>query len=638
MKIVFVLIFFAVSNALTLAQTPVLAPLDHNPALLNRKPAMLKNSISIEVDTFSFLKDGAFFDDFSYYWRSTQPDKKYWIDDNVFINNHFPVLPRSNGVATFDGLDAFGAVYQNSAPTFPADTLTSVPIDLEGQTDMWLSFFYQPQGAGDNPQLGDSLILQFKKPTVEDNPEEWRSVWRTPGTTVHPFRQVFIHVDSVDNSFLYKGFQFRFVNYVSLDADRFNPGKRGGSVDHWHLDYVRLEANRISHVATQDIAVIAPMKSLIRGYRTIPLNQVPAAISTRLEPMIEITYRNNDTRDHPVPEVVFATTDVYNNITTNLPPGRPIDIPAGETYTFRQTIFNPFQSISVASVSVDSALFELRGFLRTNDPEVHKRNDTVRFNQFFGDYFARDDGNPESGYGFIGFNAQGCAIACRYESFIPQPVILNAVRIYFNQTANDPNVAAYRFRIAVWEDDNGRPGERIYMTEGDEYRLTPDRKGRFNHFELGQPVLVGRNYWIGVVQVTTGFLNIGYDLNHNDRGNLWYNNGIWHEDINSGTLMIRPVFNQSSDLVSSTCDLPAVDFGLKIFPNPASHQIRVEINDISSDFQIGIYDVVGRLLYSAPYSNEYLDVSAFAEGLYFVRLTNVKTGMWQTEKMLVKKN
>jgi len=209
-----------VYSILLFGQTPMVIPLDHNPALRDRKPATLKNSVPIDTVSLPFI------DDFAYYSRSTKPDRKLWMDDYVFINNDYPIHPPSNGVATFDALDANGNVYQNTALTFPADTLTSCPIDLgvSGLSNVYLSFFYQPQGHGDNPEPGDSLILQFKSPVTE----RWRTIWHTPGAPTHPFKQVLL---PVEGEYLRKGFQFRFVNLVSLEQDQFNPGRKGNA-DH----------------------------------------------------------------------------------------------------------------------------------------------------------------------------------------------------------------------------------------------------------------------------------------------------------------------------------------------------------------------------------------------------------------------
>jgi len=610
-------------GTMVFGQSPVTLPLDHNPVLLNRKTITLKSDV--QVDTISL----PFIDDFSYYARSSQPNRKLWMDLYVFINNNYPIQPRSNGVATFDALDADGNVYKNTSATFPADTLTSCPIDL-GESNVhnvYMSFFYQPQGYGDAPDPGDSLTVQFKSSIAG----KWRTVWSTPGTTVHPFKQVLL---PVDGEYLYKGFQFRFVNYVSLEQDRFNTGKKG-NVDHWHVDYVRLDKSRHENdTAMYDVAMIAPMKSLIKGYHSIPWNQFELFfIAGRLKDSVGMTYRNNHNRGHRVSRY-FAITDVYKNITYPFSPGGDENIGTGEIMTFRQpvNISDPFES-----ASVDSVLFELKGYLET-DFDDRKENDTVRYYQFFKNYFARDDGIPESGYGYIGYNAQGCAIACRYETLMPDT--LQAIKIYFNPTFDDVTTK-YRFKIAVWRDNSGVPGERIYLSSKE---YSPKTTGQFTRFILDKPVYVTNrsNYWIGWVQVTTGFLNVGFDRNYNDKGNLWYNNGTWRQDINDGTLMIRPVFGKRKDFPTPAKE-PAMTANtrLKIYPNPASQHIRIELETEAAiafwDYDVEIYGITGQLHYRAPYSGNDIDVSGFEPGFYLVRMIHRKSGKTHVQKVVVER-
>ena len=614
-----ILILLTVQGAVLFGQSPGLLPLDHNPVLLNRKPTTLKSDTPADTVSLPFI------DDFSYYARSSQPDRKLWMDRYVFINNNYPIQPQSNGVATFDALDADGNVYKNTAASFPADTLTSCPIDLGGNglSNVYLSFFYQPQGHGDSPEPGDSLIVQFKSPDTQ----EWSSVWNVPGTTVHPFKQALL---PIEGEYLRKGFQFRFVNYVSLEQDNFNPGRKG-NVDHWHVDYVRLDKNRNRNdTAIFDVAMSAPMKSMIKGYQSIPWSQLEFAIASRLEPTVEMTFRNNYNDALPVINRRFSVTDLFNNITDSLAlGGRPPDIEPGEIMNFSQDIiFDPFES-----TSVDSARFELKGWIVTNHDD-RKENDTVRFYQVFKNFFARDDGIPESGYGFHGYNAQGCAIACRYETFMIDS--LQAIRIYFNPTENNIT-AQYRFRIAVWRDDNGKPGELLYRSSTE---YAPKTTGGFTQFNLEKPVYITRYYWIGWEQITTGFLNVGFDRNYNDKGNLWYNNGAWQQDVNDGTLMIRPVVGKRKDVFTSA-KLPALatNTQMKVYPNPASQYIRIEPETettmVSSDYVVEIYDVAGRLHHRAPYTGGYIDVSRLESGLYVVRLVHRKSGKAQTQKVVV---
>ena len=622
----FVLTFLLFYSVLLFGQTPALVPLDHNPELRNRVPKMLKNST--QADTISL----PFFDDFSYYSKSLIPVDTLWMDNNVYINNHYAIYPPSIGVATFDALDADGNVYKNTSATFPADVLTSRPIDLNGLNNVYLSFFYQPQGYGDSPEPGDSLIVQFKSPVTD----KWRTVGsipgNPPGTPVPPFKPMIL---PVDGEYLYKGFQFRFVNYVSLEQDKFNLGLKGNA-DHWHIDYVYLNDNRSPTDTTmRDVAMVAPIKSLIRGYQSIPWDQLEFAFASRFEPTVEMIYRNNHHSGQPDINRFFEITDVtdvdHHVITCSMSLGRE-DIEAGEVVTFSRDIdiLYPFES-----TAVDSARFELKAYLRINQDDW-RENDTVRFTQIFKDYFARDDGTPENGYGFSGYNAQGCAIACRYETFKSDS--LRAIQIYFNPT--EKNVTAkYRFKIAVWRDNNGRPGEQVYLSST-EYSPEVTNTGKFIQYNLRKPVYVTKNYWIGWVQVTTGFLNVGFDSNYNDKGNLWYNTGVWQQDINDGTLMIRPVMGKRIDFpTSAELHETVADTYMNVYPNPASQHIRIAFERwepvIFSEYDVALYSVTGQLRYRAPLTNDYINIGSFEPGIYIVQLIHRKSGIKKSQKLII---
>lgn len=134
----------------------------------------------------SNTRDGAvklpFLDDFSNY--TGYPKSSYWTDKQAFVNNTYPVVPPTIGVATLDALDANGKVYAHAERTpFSADTLTSALIRLDSnftqhrpmgiRDSLYFSFYYQPGGAcksypavpweriGDAPESDDKLILEF---------------------------------------------------------------------------------------------------------------------------------------------------------------------------------------------------------------------------------------------------------------------------------------------------------------------------------------------------------------------------------------------------------------------------------------------------------------------------------------------
>ena len=112
-----------------------------------------------------------FFDDFSH--SNIYPDSTKWTDNNVLVNDGFPLCPPNRKGATFDVLDANGKVYSYAiSNAFVAEYLTSARIRLDSIMEpepraltpadsLYLSFYYQPQGNGNPPEAQDSLVLQF---------------------------------------------------------------------------------------------------------------------------------------------------------------------------------------------------------------------------------------------------------------------------------------------------------------------------------------------------------------------------------------------------------------------------------------------------------------------------------------------
>ncbi|MCQ2284941.1 MAG: T9SS type A sorting domain-containing protein [Bacteroidales bacterium] len=159
-----------------------------------------------------------FIDDFSNY--TGYPDANKWLDRQAFINNTFPVVPPTLGVATLDALNSAGRIYAHAERTpFHADTLTSLPIRLDSnftlhrpmrvEDSLYFSFYYQPGGAcqtypavgweriGDAPETGDKLVLEFGYATGNMVFTGYEY-----GTYIIEEGQYYIAGDTIDNPFM----------------------------------------------------------------------------------------------------------------------------------------------------------------------------------------------------------------------------------------------------------------------------------------------------------------------------------------------------------------------------------------------------------------------------------------------------
>ncbi len=559
-----------------------------------------------------------FFDDFSQ--STVYPDPEKWTDSYVFINNNYPVNPVSVGVATFDALDNTGAMYPHASTwPFTADRLTSAPLNLNyaPEDSIYLSFFYQPQGRGDMPQTGDSLRLEFYSPEREN----WDIVWSVPGTDLHDFRLVMVPVTGPD--YLQEGFRFRFSNIASISDMPANPGAMGNG-DHWHVDYVYLDSGRsFSDTVFSDVAFVKPPGSLLINYESMPWSHFLQGRVAEMASVLNVAYRNNDNVARNVGRR-FSIYNVNENKTahsfsagaSNIPPSQTVEYSADLAYTFD-------------AASSHSALFMVRAWLETGESDF-KGNDTVAFMQKFGDYFAYDDGTAEKGYGLFGGGTENAKMAVRFSTYRSDS--LKAVDIYFNQSLN--NASQRFFNLAIWDDNNGRPGNLIHNSEG----LLPvyeEGLNRFHRYHLDHAVAVSRVFYVGIVQTSTEFLNVGWDINRNNSSRIFYNiHGDWRNTAYEGSLMIRPVTGGSP--VTSVPRKPAAEEMIRVYPNPATRFIHIELPPEidGSSVTYKLYNRTGQMVYRATGHEQTLELSGLPPGIYFLSIETGNT-LRETRKIMI---
>jgi hypothetical protein len=75
-------------------------------------------------------------------------------------------------------------------------------------------------------------------------------------------------------------------------------------------------------------------------------------------------------------------------------------------------------------------------------------------------------------------------------------------------------------------------------------------------------------------------------------------------------------------------------FKLEVYPNPANNEVNIKTDLSGKSYQVGIYDIVGKEVYSstATAGNHTVDVSNLSTGLYTVKITTEKG---QTARKLV---
>ncbi|MCH8515800.1 MAG: T9SS type A sorting domain-containing protein [Cyclobacteriaceae bacterium] len=556
--------------------------------------------------------DLPFIDDFS--GSIVFPDEKKWLDRDVYINFGYSVNPISYNSATFDGLRGDGTPYAPHSPNARgiADKLTSMPINLDYQESdsIYISFYYQAQGLGTQPEIEDSLILQF----LDTYDSTWISVWRAQGQALSDYKIVNIPIR--DSIFRVNGFQFRFLNYASL----------AGSFDHWNVDYVYLNINRTADdTLMNDVAFTHPANSLLSDYREMPWRQFKANPTANMKDSMNVRIKNLSGS----PKALSYTYDVLDANNTSLISNTSTGNPFPGT---REQYLNFLNNFAFPSNSDDTATFQVYNHINANIDQ-NRNNDTVRHFQKFQHYYAYDDGTAERAYGL---NAYGAKIAYQFD--LDQADTLTGIRVHFAQM--NQNVELEPFRLTIWS--SLTPEEIIYQR--DDSVSYPTYEEGVNSFTLynipGDLVLSGRVY-IGWVQTNNRELHVGFDRNSDARGKMFYNiSGTWLPSTFEGAWMIRPVFGTPVDdfLVSDKKEIANKRNinQLKVFPNPAHNLINIQ-SESEMIASISIFDLSGRNIYTQENiheSNIQINSSQFANGTYLLRAIDKNCRVF-TNKVLI---
>lgn len=580
-------------------------------------PAIPKNTLLSKKTTSVTPIDLPFFDDFSYAYNSPYPSTNNWLDSNAYINTGFAIAPITLGVATFDGLNKKGYPYSINVPVSysgVADTLTSRPINLKATTthtyitadSIFLTFYYQAEGKGDSPEPNDSLSVDFWKP----NQNKWKKVWGVkgynPSATDTNFYRVRIAIS--DTSYLDSLFKFRFRNSATIS----------GSLDHWHVDYVQIKKDYFyADTLLDDIAFAYKPSSFLKNYSVMPYRQYN--ITLEKAPNFRNYIRSNF-KDTTACNYDYFVKDKNGN-----------NVPTDAVVIFSEGI-NPFSNGGYYSGPgsnlgftnypfpnslTDSASYTIKHVLIPSSDGI-KANDTLVHVQKFGTYYAYDDGTAEQAYYL---NTYGAKTAMRFTLNVFDT--LKSVRIYFDPITDGTAIQASSFRLMVWAAGSNGPGNLIlkdslvYPTYlSGSYNLIPTY-----NLTSCLPLGVG-TYYIGIQQTTNKGLNIGFDRNTNHMDALYYDIGNgWVQSAVPGSLMINPVMGCTIPAPVGIRENEKIDL-IKIFPNPAQDKITISYpGNQLENVNVEIVSALGQVVYSSSItSNEQIDISNIANGLYFIHL------------------
>lgn len=533
-----------------------------------------------------------FVDDFS--GTNVVPDQTKWIDGGVYINGTYPVNPPTINVATFDGLKSNGAPYNisgNLSPQ-PADSLTSQPIDLSTTSvndSLFLSFFFEPQGLGDYPNAGDSIIVELKK-----DDSTWINVWSLDGFTSAPpleFTQVIIPITDIE--FFDNDFQFRFRNKAAVV----------GNNDHWHIDYVKLATGITAHTTINDVAVQYPPKSILGFYAEMPWNQFKANAGNEIDNELELKLRNNFTTTKNT-SYGYQSQEVFTGVSTGAPPLSSFNFNAvtNETRTL--------PAIDISGItSLDSALIRTEYFANASG-DVLTTNDTVVHYQHFRNELVYDDGSAEKAYGLIGIGGQG---ALRFH--VNTPDTLQAIRVMWAHVDEDQSNMLVTFQ--VWQSLS----QPAVYTGAFSHVTYVDSLNGFSTYLLAEPLPVTDSFYVGWIQDDANMRDMGLDRNTNMFSEFRYNLGAgWVPSINTGTPMIRAVLGSREGIYTTGIDKTEQLPNWNAYPNPVNDWVKVYGAPNNSLYEL--HDATGRLLLNGQVNDERINIPQLPQGIYLLRVTN----------------
>jgi hypothetical protein len=488
-----------------------------------------------------------------------------------------------------------------------------------------LSFYYQAGGKGELPDPKDSLVLEFFSPKAND----WIWAWRASAAAAGPFQQEIL---SIPQSLYEDGFRFRFRNYTSMSPNEVK-GKHGAlsNVDQWHIDYIMLNTNaRANHESINDIAFVDPLTDLLFDYTSVPWRHLDYAqrIGRNKVRYVVRNLEKADTaisinRSYIVKDLFTQETSYYEIYTEKIDPYSLFirNDPFDHSFSYEPTPYGQF---------------EITAYLKTH-PSQFLGNDTVKYKQLFRDYYAYDDGTAEFGFGISGESTSGAMVACRFPVFKQDTI--RGMDIFFNKTRNN-YTADLTFKLCIWKNKGGIPGDTLYVSQ-EEY--TPDINTGLLEFKryslpLSREIVVDDTVFVGIKQLSEDFLNIGYDVSHDNRRNILVNiTGSWFSADSldpAGSLMIRPVFStlKTPSGIASKSSGAGI---LSVFPNPARDQLQIVFSekDMNEYAAMQIYDITGRQISAHAFGNT-IPVSHLKPGVYILKII-CQSGQILTSRFII---
>ena len=547
-------------------------------------PSFLRSSTP---DTLSISASNPFFDDFAYPDQS--PDSNRWfvpaaLFDVPIITRHLAVEPPSRGAVSFDGNNRQGIPYNpGNVGNGTADRLFSHYLDLSGydvSDQLLLSFFLQPQGRGEKPESADSFFVYFRTPNPP--PNEFQKVFAIGGGPLREFEQYVIPINNP--SFFHTGFQLLFESQ----------GSQNGSLDEWHLDYVYLAPNRsLNDTTYQDQSPIAVLQSPMAPYTALPVQHYQALMNPMAD--VDISVHNLAGVGKTVTlEAELSDPVAQTPMTPPFSRQSSVSLPAmGNT----EKSLNAFGKQSFDKLAALEMTVSISG-----GGDQNPDNNSFSERYPIDSVLAYDDGERDTGFGLnqaLGFGTkvtlpQADSVAAVWISFQPSihfNPVTGAVTFLQNQT----------FRLVIWNQPH--PDSTIAVQLSGMKVNYGERPHEFVRYAFSSPVPVPQTFWVGVQQVDSKSLGVGYDLTYNNDDLTYYDSlGNWVNARFGGTLMIRPEMVNTFSVPASNEEQIGQSTRAQLFPNPLfGTQIQIEVDPVhlGEMYQFQILDLQGKMVWES---------------------------------------
>ncbi|WP_298418772.1 T9SS type A sorting domain-containing protein [uncultured Kordia sp.] len=196
---------------------------------------------------------------------------------------------------------------------------------------------------------------------------------------------------------------------------------------------------------------------------------------------------------------------------------------------------------------------------------------------------------------------------------------------YDNTAPNDPTTATYVNNAGIatigWAAPSGGVDNGGYVVV--KYTSMPNADNDPNQNGIYQ---FGNTTTNGTGGLTGTIIYIGTDTNFTDI----YTTGNYYK-----VYAVDKAFNYSNELIISDDTLglsDTVGFDFKLYPNPATDILNIQINTIDS-ISVSIYDMLGKEVLSADRINNSIDISNLKNGIYIV---NIATNNRSITKKIIK--